>query len=437
MNQKINALFCITLIVFSSFINCSINSKTNIYKINDDKNGKTIKDTIKQMDDHKDKYHDNIKQLKRLLRKTKDESQRQALKDAIKQLYKVIDDLERIQDDLHHDSKKEKKEIKEAKKEAKNVGKNVKKINKIVGKNEQIYEKNIEETARKIQLSLIQVKVEPTTSTTGTGKAVVSVGGKTVMGGSKAVSNARARNLASIRASNNAKYQKAYKARVGIKLAGQCIKSLLSVIPPSFCYKKNADAGKIPTMCPVGWHRSAALCYKDCNANEKFIAGVCWEECPEGYGDSGAICHKNCDKGWKDIGLFCDRWHKAHLQSKKIELKPKKSYMPSSITNFDSRVTCETNDIYYKSGALCYRNCSKLAMINCGIGACALDTKACTAGVVTMVVQISMGAAQFVAFVASFGASSGDAAANAAAKAELSQAMSKSSNAITKAWTFF
>jgi len=76
-------------------------------------------------------------------------------------------------------------------------------------------------------------------------------------------------------------------------------------------------------------------------------------------------------------------------------------------------------------------------MINCGIGACALDTKACTAGVVTMVVQISMGAAQFVAFVASFGASSGDAAANAAAKAELSQAMSKSSNAITKAWTFF
>jgi len=61
------------------------------------------------MDDHKDKYHDNIKQLKRLLRKTKDESQRQALKDAIKQLYKVIDDLERIQDDLHHDSKKKRK----------------------------------------------------------------------------------------------------------------------------------------------------------------------------------------------------------------------------------------------------------------------------------------------------------------------------------------
>jgi len=76
-------------------------------------------------------------------------------------------------------------------------------------------------------------------------------------------------------------------------------------------------------------------------------------------------------------------------------------------------------------------------MVNCGIGACALSGKQCMAGIITMVVSITMGFAQFVAFVASFGASSGDAAANDAAKKELQQAMSKSSGALDKGLTYF
>lgn len=52
--------------------------------------------------------------------------------------------------------------------------------------------------------------------------------------------------------------------------------ALMSNIPPEFCWKKGGDAGKIPTGCPDGYHRSLALCYKDCKDDMKFVAGVCW-----------------------------------------------------------------------------------------------------------------------------------------------------------------
>ncbi len=42
------------------------------------------------------------------------------------------------------------------------------------------------------------------------------------------------------------------------------------------------------------------------------------------------------------------------------------SYIPKYLTNFDSRIPCDNGD--YKSGALCYRDCKKASMINCGIG---------------------------------------------------------------------
>jgi len=125
------------------------------------------------------------------------------------------------------------------------------------------------------------------------------------------------------------------------------------------------------------------------------------------------------------------------LKSHTKTIKAKYSHVPKSITNFDSRVLCDDPDKYYKSGALCYRDCKINGMVNCGIGACSLSTKQCAAGITTMVVNIAMGTAQFVAFVASFGASSGDAAANAAAKKEMAAAMKKSTGALDKALTYF
>lgn len=43
-----------------------------------------------------------------------------------------------------------------------------------------------------------------------------------------------------------------------------CYKGFLEKIPPTFCYKKNPDFGKIPTDCPNGYFRSLAMCYENC-----------------------------------------------------------------------------------------------------------------------------------------------------------------------------
>jgi len=106
----------------------------------------------------------------------------------------------------------------------------------------------------------------------------------------------------------------------------------------------------------------------------------------------------------------------------------KNSYIPSSYTNFDSRVQC--NDGAYKplGSALCYRDCKNIGMYNCGIGACSLDSTSCAVGIVLMVVNIGMGLVQFIGFVASFGADSGTATSAAQAKANVSNAVDKNAS---------
>ena len=186
----------------------------------------------------------------------------------------------------------------------------------------------------------------------------------------------------------------------GTDLTGTCLKSFLSVIPPTFCYKKGADAGKIPTRCSDGYFRSMALCYEHCRSGYNFVLGVCWESCRSGY---------------KDMGLTCFKWN--WFKSKSYW---KDSYMSKSYTNFDGRVGCE--DGMYKGGALCYRDCSKIYLVNCGIGACAASSEACTAGIITMVVDVTLGAIQFGAFIATFGASSAGQGGFAAGKQALKTA---------------
>ena len=131
----------------------------------------------------------------------------------------------------------------------------------------------------------------------------------------------------------------------GAKLVATCMTALMSSIPPEFCWKKGADAGVIPTGCPSGYYRSLALCYEYCRAGYYVVLGVCWAYCEPGYIDHGATCYKN---------FF--RWY----------FKP--TYMAGSLTNFDSRVPCPSG--MYRSGALCYRDCNNIGMVNCGIGAC-------------------------------------------------------------------
>jgi len=168
-----------------------------------------------------------------------------------------------------------------------------------------------------------------------------------------------------------------------IKLAGDCIRGLMSSIPQAFCWKMGGDAGIIPTGCPDGYFRSLALCYVNCNPGYDFFGGVCWQRCDAGYVNHGATCYKS---------FF--RWYF------------KKSYIPSSITNFSDRVPCPLG--YYRptGSALCYRDCKSIEMENCGIGACASDSVTCVTTIIDMGIGTLQGAIDVVAFVASFGASS-------------------------------
>ena len=178
------------------------------------------------------------------------------------------------------------------------------------------------------------------------------------------------------------------------KMAGACIKGLISSIPPEFCWKKKADAGTMPN-CPEGYRKSGALCYESCRDDYKVVAGICWSE---------------CDGGWKDYGMTCTQ------KKYPYKTRGKKSYMPKSKTMFDG--VCPSSK--YRSGALCYFDCRPLGMSNCGIGGCARNAASCGTTITNMAVDTASGVLDAITFAMSFGASS---AATAAKKAAVEKGM--------------
>jgi hypothetical protein len=163
-----------------------------------------------------------------------------------------------------------------------------------------------------------------------------------------------------------------------VKVVGTCMKALMESIPPSFCFKKGADFGVIPTGCPHGYFRSLALCYEYCKPGFVHVLGICWEKCPDGTTDIGLICGRG----------ILDWWFK-------------RSYIPDSLTNFNDNVPCPEG--MYRFGALCYRDCNNIGMHNCGIGACAASKVACGTEIAFMVLDVLTGLADAVLFVLTFG----------------------------------
>jgi len=157
-----------------------------------------------------------------------------------------------------------------------------------------------------------------------------------------------------------------------------CANSLFNSLPPLYCWKKGGDAGIIPSNCPEGFERRAALCFKKCNAGYKHIAGLCYKNCPEGFKDHGLTCYKHFFK-----------WHF------------KKSYIPKSLTNFHKDVTCPGR--MYHGGALCYRNCEVVGLVNCGIGACSIDKSTCGKAIMNLILNVVKGVVKLITFVLSLG----------------------------------
>jgi len=194
--------------------------------------------------------------------------------------------------------------------------------------------------------------------------------------------------------------QTAKDSVLGYKYISSCLKGFINALPSSFCVKKNADVGIVPTECVDGWVRQGAMCYKKCEPDMTLVAGVCW---------------KNCKKGFTDLGLICFK--------KPFKIYFKRSYVTKQATNFDTQSKCKSG--YYKNGALCYRDCRNIEMVNCGIGYCALNESECKTGLTVMSLDIVYGILKLLLFVASFGTSSvatGAAGAAAAPKPDVTPA---------------
>jgi len=216
-------------------------------------------------------------------------------------------------------------------------------------------------------------------------------------------------NIVKPPSSQAGKISKGVESAVGI--AQTCTNAFFSSVPPTFCWKKGADVGIVPTGCPKGYFRYLALCIQDCKSGYSF--------------DGGLLCIKNCPPNTTTYALTCTHWDALVWNDWTVGRDP---YAPHSITNFD--VPCPSG--YYKGGALCYRDCGKIGLVNCGIGMCAASREACAAGIAEMVANVLASIAQGVAFVLSFGASSAATEAVDEAKSALTKLGDKALNMITE-----
>ena len=132
--------------------------------------------------------------------------------------------------------------------------------------------------------------------------------------------------------------------------------------------QKGADFGKLP-YCGYNTVKRGLMCYNRCRSGYSYKALLCYKRCPSGYKDHGLSCYKS---------LF--RWHS------------KESYGPKDYTNFHYKAVCRSS--YYKSGALCYRDCRNIGLQNCGIGACSLTRADCGASIATMAFDVIVSSLQ-------------------------------------------
>ena len=129
-------------------------------------------------------------------------------------------------------------------------------------------------------------------------------------------------------------------------------------------------------------------------------AGTCWENCKSHYKSVLFTCYKN---------FF--HWYF------------KKSHIPSSVTFFNKDAGCW--DDLYKAGALCYKDCAAIGMVNCGLWACAKSSETCGSTIAEMSLDVITGIAEAVEFVVTFGADAPAAEAENAARKTAKSALKK------------
>jgi len=160
-----------------------------------------------------------------------------------------------------------------------------------------------------------------------------------------------------------------------VEVVKSCLKGLMNSIPSDYCWKKDWSAEKPGLNCPTedGWFTWGGSCWEPCDEGDKWTTGVCWKPCPSGWTDIGAVCTKKI-KWWK--------W----------DFVAKETYKKDFFTVFNNKAGCKEDR--WKFVGLCYKDCNKIGMKNCGIGACANAHMECFSSVGKMAVRTVVGIAE-------------------------------------------
>ena len=162
----------------------------------------------------------------------------------------------------------------------------------------------------------------------------------------------------------------------GENIAKSCISSFINLIQPSKCFKIQNPNGAMLVSCP---------------SNYKKLKSSCLEICKAGYKRYGVMCLKNCSSDQVDQKMFC-------FNKKNSTYTEKDSYILDFLTIEDDSVTCSDNE-RYKSGLLCYKNCTSLGMANCGLSECASSSEMCHASSTQLPVELTRNIVNLVGFI--------------------------------------
>jgi len=154
-----------------------------------------------------------------------------------------------------------------------------------------------------------------------------------------------------------------------VGLGKACLGTLMDIIPPDFCWKKNSGF-ELPSECPAPYSKTPN--------------GDCIEACRAGFkpSDDYKVCYKDCasfmyDAGDNECAMtgIYGRW-------------PKEVYKPKSTFWFASK-ECKAGKI--KIAGTCYNDCKTVGMVNCGPLGCADSDSGCKSAIAGMSLDVLTG----------------------------------------------
>jgi hypothetical protein len=129
--------------------------------------------------------------------------------------------------------------------------------------------------------------------------------------------------------------------------------SLMSNIPPAFCWVHDKKLALTQAQCEGKFQRKGSICMDECEEDQMEIGGLCLSKCPPDQTD--------CD-------LFCS----------KSDCNSPQDFSPKYSSNIEINFSPKCPDGYTRKGNLCYPVCEEIGMVSCGDRTCALSKNICT-----------------------------------------------------------